>query len=404
MTPRSGEQRGRHAGQGGHQHQALARGQDVGVQARPAHEEVALRAGGLQRLDRADAVHRCAGEVAFLPEQPAVGILPRPRREQQHGEVDRRDADGEERQPYVVGRHDRRVEPHRRHVDHVDGQLVRQQPGDRIVRRDPVHEVARPALAEERHRQRREVPEEARGHQDGELRLHPGEERPLQPDQGALQPRGRRESDQQGEDPVVVAEDQHVVDEHAGHRRHRHARDEQRQRGHRGERERPPGVPEPRAQPAYDARLRATFPEVRARGEGQADARVAVVELAGRDPPGPVVRVVDVEPVAPNALQHDEVAAAPVEDHGEGQLEQRLPGVGEASRHEPVLARRTGDARRVRAVARHAAPDAQLLERHPPAVVGEDHGEAGGTALRGLHLQDGRHPPPTRPASAGDCP
>ena len=60
------KQRWGDAGQCGREHQALACIQGVRVHARPAREEIALRAVGLQRLDHVDAVHRCTVEPALL--------------------------------------------------------------------------------------------------------------------------------------------------------------------------------------------------------------------------------------------------------------------------------------------------------------------------------------------------
>ncbi len=44
---------------------------------------------------------------------------------------------------------------------------------------------------------------------------------------------------------------------------------------------------------------------------------------------------------------------------------------------------------RLAAVARDAAGHAQLFERHPAAIVGEDDGERRGAALDRFHLEDG---------------
>ena len=68
-------------------------------------------------------------------------------------------------------------------------------------------------------------------------------------------------------------------------------------------------------------------------------------------------------------------------------------------RDEPVLPCRPQHAGRLAAVAGDATAYPQLLERHPAPVVGEDHPETGGAALRRLHLQDGGHrAPPPAPA------
>ena len=242
------EQRWGDVRQGRGEHQSLARVQGVGVKARPACEEVPLAAAGLQRLDHVDAVHRSARHLALLLEEAARRVIPCPRGEAQHDQIGRHDGDCDQRQRYVVGQHHRGVEHHRQQVDPVHGQLVRQQPGDGVVRLDAANQVAGVALAEELHGQRRYVPEEARRHDDGELRLHPGQERPLQPEQRALHGRRGGQSDQQCDDPVAVPPNQHVVDEHASHRRHGHAGNEQGQSCESRERESSAGLSEARAQ------------------------------------------------------------------------------------------------------------------------------------------------------------
>jgi hypothetical protein len=82
-----------------------------------------------------------------------------------------------------------------------------------------------------------------------------------------------------------------------------------------------------------------------------------------------------------------------VEDGGGRQLLE----VVEVRDHTPcaqaILLRRSGHGERVDTVAIGDGHLAQLVERHLLAVVGEHHGQAGGTAVGQLHLPDPGHSP-----------
>jgi len=346
-----GEQRRGDVGHHRDERQTLLRVQRVGMHAGPAGEEVAFGSVRLQRLDHLNALDGHAGQLSLFLEQAAAGVVPGAGGDLQHHEIARHDGRGDQRQRYVVGQHHRRVEPHRQRVDRVHGQLVRQEPGDAVVRRHPADEVSRVALAEERHRQADQVPEEAGCRDDGELGLHPGQEGALQPDQRALQDGREHQPSQQRVHPVRVSGYQHVVDEHLDHRRHGETGDEQGQRGQGAEGERAPGAAEARAEAPQDARLRAGAAEVRASPEGEADARVAFFELLQGQAARSVARVVDVEALAPDPLEHDEMIEVPEEDHRERELEQILTPTAEPLCVQAVLARRPEHAVRVRPIA-----------------------------------------------------
>jgi hypothetical protein len=98
-----------------------------------------------------------------------------------------------------------------------------------------------------------------------------------------------------------------------------------------------------------------------------------------------------------HALHHQKVGEVPVHDDWErsGQCLIEIEAVSAGV--EAVVPGSAHDAGGLAAIARHAASDAQLLQRHPPAVVRQDDGERGGTALGDLHLQDGRCPDATPP-------
>ena len=243
-------------------------------------------------------------------------------------------------------------------------------------------------------------PEEARGGDERELGLHAGETDLLEPGEDALEDGGRSEADEEGRQQAFVEGDQHVVHEHLGDRRDREAGDHQGEGHEDDEEERRARVAEPGGEPAQQARLRAAAAEVRAGGEREAYPGESLVELPHGDPPLAFARIVHVDDLAPDPLQHEEVVEVPEHHHREGEVEQALRIAPVAGRVEAVLARRPQHAGRLDAVARHAAPDPQLFERRPAAVVGEDHREAGGAAFGGLHLQDGGRRAP--PASAAE--
>ena len=102
--------------------------------------------------------------------------------------------------------------------------------------------------------------------------------------------------------------------------------------------------------------------------------------------------VVDVDVAAVDAFQHHEMVEIPVDDAGHRQFVQRRGLLAKPPRVEAEGARGANDVARLAAVARDAAGDAELLQRDPGAMVGENHGQRRGPALDGFHLQDGRRP------------
>ena len=372
---------------------AVLAAQQVRLDAGPARQEVVFGAGALERLDHVDAGDRRAGQPPVDLHHVAVGDVAVPGREPHDDQVDGDEGGHRQRQPDVVGEHGDAVDGRPEQVDRVDGQPVRKQPRDRVVGRDAGSDVAQAPLAEELHRQADDVPDEPHRRDHRQLGRHAGQQGALKPDQRAVGESDRPEPDEQRPDPGVVAPDQDVVDEDAQQRRQRQAGNDHRQRRQDREGQRPPSVAETRAQAHEDVRRPAAALEAGARFEREADAAETLVELLERDPGRPRARIVDVGVPAPEPLQHDEVVEVPEQHHGEWQAEQLLPVHAEALGRQPVPAGRAHHGRGVGAVARDPAVHAQHLQRHPPAVVGEDHPEAGRAALDGLHLQHGRRAP-----------
>ena len=364
------------------------------MHAGPAVEELSLGAAGLQRLDHVHAVDGSAGHLALLLEQAAAAVLPGAGYEPQRQQVDGDHGDRDQRQGRIVGEHDGGVDQHGEHVDRVGGELAGDQRRDLVVGGDPVGDVAGETLAEEGHRQGHDVAEEARGRDQGELRLHPGKAVLLQPGERALHDGGGPEADQERQEQGLAARDEHVVHEHLGDRGDGEAGDHQDQ-GRRNDVEQCRArVAEAGEQAARDARRGAAPAEIRAGGEGQAYPREPLVELLHGKAPRPFRRVVDVDGLALDSLQDDEMVEVPEDDHREREVEQAARVAPVALRGEAVLACGPQYAGRLAAVARHAATHPQLFERHPPAVVREHHAEGGGAALRRLHLEEGGSRPP----------
>jgi hypothetical protein len=151
---------------------------------------------------------------------------------------------------------------------------------------------------------------------------------------------------------------------------------------------------------SQQAGRRAAGPEVRTGRKAQADAGEASVEFLAGNAARTGRRVVEEGAGVRDALEHEEMVEAPMHDDRKGtgqdlvELETMPLGV------EAVAARGPHDARSLAAVARDSAGDAQLLERHTPAEIGEDDGQRRGPALGELHLQDGRRADTVSPVEA----
>ena len=79
----------------------------------------------------------------------------------------------------------------------------------------------------------------------------------------------------------------------------------------------------------------------------------------------------------------------PEDDHGKREVEQALWVASVTLGEEAVFACRPQYVDGLAAIARHTTSHAQLLQRRPTAVMGENHTQTGGAALRRFHLQDG---------------
>ncbi len=117
--------------------------------------------------------------------------------------------------------------------------------------------------------------------------------------------------------------------------------------------------------------------EVGAGLEGEHDPGERAVELVEGHRARTLRRIVDPRLAVVEALEHDEVVEVPEQDHGKLELVEVLDLVVlEALGLHAELTRALDQVARLAAVARHAALDAQLLERDPAVVTGHDHRRA----------------------------
>ena len=79
----------------------------------------------LERLEALEARHRRANQLAALLQEAHAGIAPPAREQLQHDEVERGDADAEQRQRGVVLEHQRREDADEQQAHEVGGELAR---------------------------------------------------------------------------------------------------------------------------------------------------------------------------------------------------------------------------------------------------------------------------------------
>jgi hypothetical protein len=158
-------------------------------------------------------------------------------------------------------------------------------------------------------------------------------------------------------------------------------------------------------------RLAAGLLECRGGLHGQGNAGERQIEFDHVDSPAADRGIVDVDVATVDTFEHHEMIEVPVDDAGHRQFVQRRRFLAKPPGVEVKGARRPNDVARLAAVARDAASDAELLQRDPDAVMGENHGERRGPALDGFHLQDGGCPPdvpapeqPSKPVPKGRWP
>jgi hypothetical protein len=310
----------------------------------------------------------------------------------EHQQVDQGQGDADERQDHVVPKHEGRVEDGRDQPDDAGGQITGQDGGHRLVARDPVADLAGVALGEELHRQPQHVPQKLSRRGDRQLGLRPHQEVLLQRRERRPQHGRHPHAHQQGPQPALRSADEDLVDEDLGEGRDRQPGDDQPQPGQHAERHRDPHAPGPLAQGPRHAGLAAPALEVRPGREGHEEAGEALVELLEGHRAPPVGGVVEIHAVAAERLDDQEVVEVPEGQEGKPDLAEALQLGLEGLRLHAVALGGRDHVAGIAPVARDPAVHAELLQGHPPPVVGEDDAQARGPALDRLHLEIRRRP------------
>jgi hypothetical protein len=202
------------------------------------------------------------------------------------------------------------------------------------------------------------------------------------------------------EQQIVIAAGHDAVDDHRRQHRQRQRHDPQRDRGDED-------APDQRAlreeldevAPDLAAARRRRRERLR-RLEREGDTREVLAEAIDRDRAPAECRVDDLDDVAANAIEHDEVVEVPMQDRAGRQVAQIVEAEPHAATAEPELFRAAEDAERIGATP-DARGGARVIERDRVAVIGHDHGETRRAAIRGFELLDIGHasgPPAAEPA------
>ena len=336
--------------------------------------------------------HGGGDELAGLLQQPLALVGALAIDDAQHEEVHQRDRHAYRREQDVVAEHQRRIEPGGDQPDRADGQVARQHRRHPVVARDPVADLAGVPLHEELDGQPQHVPQEPAGGGNRQLRRRTHQEVLLQRRQGRAQQRGDPHAHQQRTKPAVGAADENLVDEDLCERRDGETGDHQPQAGQHAERDRQPHASDPSRQRRDHAGLASALLELRARFEREHHARQPLVELLGGDGAASVGRIVEEHLARGESLQHQEMIELPEDDARRLDPVEtlKLDLVARTGQPVPLPGRQHvgGGA----AVARHAAVNAKLLQRHPLPEVSQDNAEARRTALHRLHLEERRGP------------
>ncbi len=388
-----GERRRDHAQPGARHAEPLLLLQGGGVLPGPLAEVAVLTARRLHRLDELQAGVGGVGEPGRVGAQlrRAGGAQPD---DDPHGhDVQQGHADADERQLRVVG-----VEQHRVQHDHdrvharrreVTGQGL----GDRVVGLEPLHQVGRAALGEERHRQPQQVPQEPGAGQGGGDDAAVQQVRLLEPGQHDREQHARRHRREQHPEQRGLVPDQELVDVGAAERGHRRTDRHQQQARQDGGGHGARGAPQPGGHRTQDTGLAPAPGEVLAGLHDQHDAGEAAVEVLHRDEAAALAGVVDVDAPAAEAAAHAVVDDVVVELPEQDGRRLHLGEGGQIHLHalgrQAVTAGRLQQVAGARAVTGDTAGDAQLLQRDVLAVVAEHHRQGGGAALHGLHLEHG---------------
>ncbi|MNX83560.1 hypothetical protein D3C86_1153300 [compost metagenome] len=198
---------------------------------RPASEEVSLRGGGLQGLDRAQARQRETRQPTVRLSEAHVGLHPTLADPVQDHEVDGAGKHGDARQDGVVEEHETAVEQDHEQIDRGPGEVPGENPRDSVVDLDPVGDLTGVALGVETERKRQQVLHEPAGLGDRKLALQAAQVRDAQVREDELEHDHQGGREDQGYQPSRLVLDEHVIDEDLRGHWQRQARHHQQQGG-----------------------------------------------------------------------------------------------------------------------------------------------------------------------------
>ncbi|MNK68921.1 hypothetical protein D3C87_883000 [compost metagenome] len=319
----------------------------------------------------------------------------------QQEQVGQAGSDHHSRQHRIVVEHEHAVEDDHDRVDRRARQAAGEQVRDVVVHGDAVGDLTRVTLRVEGHGQVQEVLQEAAGMQGRELEVEAAQVGDPQLRQAGLEEGDHDEAQQQGAEPIMHPLDQNLIDEELGEDRQGHARHDQEEACEHAVEEIPVRAFEASTHGLDDARLAPALLEILARLEDQHHPGEALVELLERHRAAAARRVVQPDARLVHLLDDQVMVEVPEDDARKGDVANLLQGLLEALGVEAVLACGHEEVAGLAAVARDAAGDPQLAQRHDAAVIREDHGERGRAAFHALHLDDGRSPDAARSLEEG---
>ena len=372
----------------------LPRVQLARLLAAPARVEPVVRARHAQVVPMTQHLHADADQQALLAPHRLDANGPGGVEEMGEHAVQNAEQEHDQRERDVVRQ--QRGEQHRahRHVDDEHEKLVRQVLRDPVDGRDPIGQVADQPVGKELHRQPQQPRQTLVVADDRDANRKPLQE--AVPEQGqeihedAAAEQGRH---QRAPTPPVF---QNVVHEDA----QGYGNDERQQGQHERAGDRPrqhaPFAGEQGAQLRQQAGPLAAGPEAVAALESQRNSAVAPGELRGGNPAAPRGRVVQIDEVALEPFDDEEMAELPEHDQRQLQPVEQLGPDAQSAGLEAVVPGGAHDARGAAAVPAHLAPFPQLGERNPAPEVAQHHAEAGGAAFRRMHLQQNRRGYPLR--------
>jgi hypothetical protein len=373
----------------------------AGEQVRPVSQGARLGADRLVGLDPGEELHLVGVGVRLGLERGGHEVPVAAPVEQEQGDARHPQAEHDQPEPPVRHQDQHQVGQHQGAVEHPGEGAGGEGLPHGGVAIEPHQEVAHRARLEEGERQGEQVLQEIGRH----LRVDHGAQ--VQ-EQVRADQRGDEVEPDDGGQPRAGHRQQPVgrLRHDAVHQQGEEHRDRQRQqpdqdRGGQDAPEQARAGDLPQVAPhAGRPGLRLSRLEALALFEQQGDPGEAAVELLAGDPPPAEGRVEDPRaPLAVQPVEHHEVGEPPVQDRPAGEQTEAAELVDP---HAPAAQAEAGGPLQHRGGGRAVPVDAHrlahLLQAQPPAVPGEDHGQAGRAAVRLGRLLEVGDRPPARPS------